>query len=1029
MKTLWFYTITLLSLLLVGCNNGDDGLLDIPSVGGDDVASLVVTPENGSIPVGLTQQLKAELVNSEQDVLVSDKLEWQSLNESVATVDSNGLVVGQNVGEVKILATAIRDGIEYTNFSIIKVTPLELFVLPEESTIPIGLNQQLTMELRTTDGNVLTFDKSVWKSSNESVATVDSNGLVLGESVGETQVSATVTRNGIEYTDTAIVYVSPARLTGLSVSPKVSTVPVGMIQEYTATASFSDGSSRIVTDNTLLQWGVRNGTGAATVSNINTVDEKVQVKGESVGDVIITASGTIDGKTFSDSASLSVTDAIIKGLQVKPNSSTILVGESQEFIAEAILSNNSSYPMKSEDLIWSIVGDEAIATIDASGIAKGLSSGKVEVQAQDRSNLSISDTANLIVEQKIDANVAPEAKNVHVFNDGTTTITLAFNYYDADGDPAADNQKYKWKRNGELIPDATSNAYTPNLEDVILDGKLAQFEGCVIPVAQTGVLEGEEVCSNAEITLNPDGVIPPSAVPQITGIPQVGNTIQSSYTYMPSSPNVGGEESDNSTFFWLVHHKDAPDAPSLYPCTSGAGVTCDYTIDLAEQDIQACVFPISKEGGKGELSCVEVGSFDVNIAGQLEYGEKLTVSVKGLDSSSYSLEWRMNLDDIEGPSNDISSNRKVIPVEQGGSTNTSYRIGTLDIAFADGADGADGSVPDGVITDNEWDITYPDTDWLKALPTGGDTVKPAAFFIGKDVTVCLITDEYGDVCEDASSFQSKDGQYCKNKDECVVGGIYFNADEPSIYYRGVSPRNEIEVNGVTFYRPLSKAELLLNSEIGITGLDEFYDDFKDSGKANNYVWANNITYTWFSTYSTSEISSYESVAIKNWPDDINPNVQYCIRQNKSIPVSGFTLPPKEENEFISGYGDADVGGDTILRNDYMSNNTTESIDYSLYSLFSNVFDFNNWFASFGSDIQTSTMTEYKSYPSPTTGWFPRNYIMTASRVYGKTTTSNPNSLFYHSFNRVPDDFPNDTAGKLDVMSGLTLHPTVICIDR
>ncbi|MFW1175029.1 hypothetical protein ACEV7P_24885, partial [Vibrio parahaemolyticus] len=96
---------------------------------------------------------------------------------------------------------------------------------------------------------------------------------------------------------------------------------------------------------------------------------------------------------------------------------------------------------------------------------------------------------------------------------------------------------------------------------------------------------------------------------------------------------------------------------------------------------------------------------------------------------------------------------------------------------------------------------------------------------------------------------------------------------------------------------------------------------------------------------------------------------------------------------------------------------------------SNVFDFNNWFASFGSDIQTSTMTEYKSYPSPTTGWFPRNYIMTASRVYGKTTTSNPNSLFYHSFNRVPDDFPNDTAGKLDVMSGLTLHPTVICIDR
>ncbi|NNU14671.1 hypothetical protein HL669_24155, partial (plasmid) [Vibrio parahaemolyticus] len=57
MKKLWFYTITLLSLLLAGCNNGDDGLLDIPSGWSHNAASLVVTPKNASVPAGLTQQM------------------------------------------------------------------------------------------------------------------------------------------------------------------------------------------------------------------------------------------------------------------------------------------------------------------------------------------------------------------------------------------------------------------------------------------------------------------------------------------------------------------------------------------------------------------------------------------------------------------------------------------------------------------------------------------------------------------------------------------------------------------------------------------------------------------------------------------------------------------------------------------------------------------------------------------------------------------------------------------------------------
>ena len=54
-------------------------------------------PKVSVIPIGFAQQPKAQLVNSRQDIFTFDKLEWWSLNDSVTTVDNNGLVVGQAI--------------------------------------------------------------------------------------------------------------------------------------------------------------------------------------------------------------------------------------------------------------------------------------------------------------------------------------------------------------------------------------------------------------------------------------------------------------------------------------------------------------------------------------------------------------------------------------------------------------------------------------------------------------------------------------------------------------------------------------------------------------------------------------------------------------------------------------------------------------------------------------------------------------------------------------------------------------------
>ncbi|EJV5952341.1 Ig-like domain-containing protein, partial [Vibrio alginolyticus] len=103
--------LSICTLLLSGCNNGDDGLLEMPSGWAHYAESLVVTPKNKSIPVGLTQQMRADAVLSDStviDVTTNSALTWTSSDTTVATIDANGLVKGVAIGIVTITAEGIN---------------------------------------------------------------------------------------------------------------------------------------------------------------------------------------------------------------------------------------------------------------------------------------------------------------------------------------------------------------------------------------------------------------------------------------------------------------------------------------------------------------------------------------------------------------------------------------------------------------------------------------------------------------------------------------------------------------------------------------------------------------------------------------------------------------------------------------------------------------------------------------------------------------------------------------------------------
>ncbi len=416
MKKLLIGALALGSLILSGCNNGDKGLLDGGGSGGlvDKADSLVVTPKNATIPVGLTQQMKAEAVleNAQViDVTTHSSVVWSIDNSGIATIDAKGLVTGKAKGTVTITATGTNaDGSvvqDTASLNVSDAVPTALQVTPKTATIAKGLTQAYVALATMSDGQVLDVTQNAnvtWASSAANIASINNSdttkGVATGLVQGTTTITASGTLNNVSLSDTATLNVSAAQLVRVTVTPATSAVPVGFSRQFNATAELSDGTTQDVTANA--NWTSDN-TALATVSN------DADTKGQATGvlqtgstPVTITATVNIDGTDYPGTASLSVTDAVLTSLVVTPTSASVPVGLRYDFTATAVFSDDSTLDVThSKNVSWSSSAPNTatVGNSDNGGEATGISQGDVIITATTtlKDVQVMSGTANLTV--------------------------------------------------------------------------------------------------------------------------------------------------------------------------------------------------------------------------------------------------------------------------------------------------------------------------------------------------------------------------------------------------------------------------------------------------------------------------------------------------------------------------------------------------------------------------------------------------------------------------------------------------------
>ncbi|REE00180.1 Ig-like domain-containing protein [Marinoscillum furvescens] len=283
---------------MVNLTNGSLGgraleLRDIYSQPKVEVTSITISGDE-QVAISQSTTLTATIAPENH---TNKSLTWTSSDEDVATVDANGVVTGQGLGEATITATA-TDGSGVSGTHTITVGPLlvQSIEVAGEATMQHGASQTLTASVSPENAS----DASVtWSSSSETVASVNAEGVVTANAVGTVTITATA-NDGSGTTGSLDITIEPILITDITLSGDAE---MDANSTQTLTAEVLPANASLTT----LSW-------SSSSEVVATVNDQGEVSALSGGNVTITATAT-DGSEVSGTFDLTVLEVLASAYQ------------------------------------------------------------------------------------------------------------------------------------------------------------------------------------------------------------------------------------------------------------------------------------------------------------------------------------------------------------------------------------------------------------------------------------------------------------------------------------------------------------------------------------------------------------------------------------------------------------------------------------------------------------------------------------------------------------------------------------------
>ena len=296
----WMICCFLLGLFVFLSSCGDDE-------GEVDILVNSISIQGNFIEDGGTSQLTAIVFPEDA---TNKEVEWSVSNESVATIDQNGLLTAVSNGIVTVTASATDDsGVSGSKSIDVSGVPGPVVLVESISIqtgdITDGEPAQLSADISPSNASNKVL---IWSISDETVAEVSTDGLLTPLSNGTVEVTATSTDgSGVE--DSKTINISGFAIPVESITVLATDITDGQPQQLSVEITPSSASNQEV------DWSVSN----SSVTQIST-DGVLTPIGN--GSVTVTATAT-DGSEISGSKEITISGVTITGTIVASASEII----------------------------------------------------------------------------------------------------------------------------------------------------------------------------------------------------------------------------------------------------------------------------------------------------------------------------------------------------------------------------------------------------------------------------------------------------------------------------------------------------------------------------------------------------------------------------------------------------------------------------------------------------------------------------------------------------------------------------------
>ena len=263
-------------------------------------ATVVLTPTTAALTaLDATVQLTAQVQDQYGGSMAGATVTWSSSDASVATVDAGGLVTATGNGAATV--TARSGGAAGAAEITVKQAVAEVEVPPSGATlVSLGDTVRLTVVALDANGHPVAGAEFDWATSDASVATVDTGGLVTATGNG----AATITASSGQASSAVQITIEQA-VSAVTLETDSVKVMVGDTLRLLATPTDANG-------HTVSAAAIKWSSSAPGVASVNTTG---LVRGISRGKAVVTASSG----AAADSATITVHDpSLVTVTRVEP---------------------------------------------------------------------------------------------------------------------------------------------------------------------------------------------------------------------------------------------------------------------------------------------------------------------------------------------------------------------------------------------------------------------------------------------------------------------------------------------------------------------------------------------------------------------------------------------------------------------------------------------------------------------------------------------------------------------------------------